>query len=120
MSTLSFFREVCKQSTERLNAELDGIERTQREHKSFKERDAEPPQEQTVADNPLLHVDDDSSDICEECGHLIGLHKVDGCEGDRNIEVEEGFEMSGACGCQAYTTDDGSGYAYSREFNSKP
>ena len=80
----------------------------------------EPPQEQTVADNPLLHVDDDSSDICEECGHLIGLHKVDGCESDRNIEVEEGFEMSGACGCQAYTTDDGSGYAYSREFNSKP
>jgi hypothetical protein len=77
-SDASFFRELCKPA----NDAFDELER------DYPKLFAEPPQEQTVAQE------------CDECQHPISRHEPGGCTYGRTIEVE-GIEMSGECGCQA-------------------
>ena len=38
--------------------------------------------------------------ICEDCGHAIAKHGVDGCMADRTRQIEASSETeSGPCGC---------------------
>jgi len=55
-----WLRELCSPHVEHFNAVCDAIETAQREHKSFKERDAESAQE-----CPEVHGEDCTDDHCQ-------------------------------------------------------